>query len=106
MPVPKLRFLNQTAGAPRKPIPLRYAVLIVGLDVEVMCALLSGELHYPGADAAGIEPLLTAYELDSRPSARRVTLGAVKNICSQISPRSQARAQLKLIPRSFYVWSD
>jgi hypothetical protein len=106
MPVPTLTFINPTAGVPRKPVPLRYAILVTGLDAGIICALLSGELHYPGADDEGFEPLLTAYEITSKPSARKVTQGVVESVRSQISPHSKLKAQLKQIPKSFYVWSD
>lgn len=106
MPVPQLKFLNAITGVPRKPVPLRYAILVADWDVGTVCALLSGELHYSGADDLAAKPLLTAYELTSGPSARRVSRGAVQDICSQIAPRCSRKTALKLIPRSFYVWSN
>ena len=106
MPILKLEFSNPTAGIPRKPVPLRYAVLVTGLDVKIMCALMSGELHYSDAAEKRAGPLLTAYELGPNASARTVTLHAIRDIDSQIRPNSKRKSQLKLIPRSFYVWSD
>jgi hypothetical protein len=101
-----LRFLNTATGVPRKPVPLRYAVLITELDVGSFCALLSGELHYAGAYDAIAEPLLSAYELSSAPSALKVTRSAMQSICSQVALRPTKKSQLKEIPKSFYVWSN
>ena len=106
MPVPHLRFLNATAGVPRKPVPLRYAILVTDIDLGAMCGLLSGELHYSGADEVVTKPLLTAYELIDRPGARRVSAATIQDIYSQISPKSSLKTQLKHIPKSFYVWSN
>ena len=106
MPIPNLKFLNVNAGIPRKPVPLRYAVLITDMGAASLLAFLTGELHYHGAEDRHAPPLLTAYELTDKTSARTVTLAVAKQIYSQISTQKTLKTQLKQIPKSFYVWSD
>ena len=106
MPIPKLRFLNPAAGTPKKPVPLRYAVLVTGIDVGTLFSLLSGELHYYGADSAPPRPLLGAYELGPQSSAKSVTIHAIRDIQANLPTDATLKTQLKRIPRSFFVWSD
>lgn len=106
MPIPKLTFLDKTAGIPRKPIALRYAIRIAGLEVGTMCALLTGELHYFNANDEKVEPLLVAYEVIGGASARRVAPQTIATIYSEIPAGTQSKGQLKQIPKSFYVWSN
>lgn len=102
MPIPEFNFDDEVNGLPQQLVPLRYAVLVTGLNVAQTVEMTSNTFQL--ADDITIS-LLDCYEYSGNkirkcsPTATNRLLSAIRNLTSD-------KERFKQLPASWFVYSD